>query len=371
MRLSVVQVGPHVVVQSPVTGCLIVTNAVGETIGRGLIEGCTKDEISADVERTFDLPPDLARSLTDQVLVSWDDAGLFDEAVPQWAAMSKGNAEADLCLRLSIGDTVVCLKTNCPVLFAQLSELLKRLIDDGARSASAEVEALRIGDDYGVWENGQPVWTLGNLEQARFLSARSVAVLLHGRDRVGVVLHAGAISDGAQCLVFTAESGGGKTTLVASLVASGFQYVSDDQVPVAASGAHVLPFPTAVSVKPGSLTLPELSDLIAETRAPGASPREGVTFLHPPFAWPTAEPIPVRAVVLPTFDANGPNEITRLSFEDAMRAVLLAGAEVMLEADRVRAFATLLAERPVVRLRYNTTAFAVSACRDLLACKPI
>ena len=63
------------------------------------------------------------------------------------------------------------------------------------------------------------------------------------------VFHASAISFGERCMMFLGESGNGKSTVSAILMASGFNLLADDIVPVEAISGEVFYFPAAVSVK--------------------------------------------------------------------------------------------------------------------------
>lgn len=67
------------------------------------------------------------------------------------------------------------------------------------------------------------------------------------------VFHASAISRGNQCLLFLGDSGSGKSTICAVLMAAGFNLVADDFVPVSGLKGEVFHFPAAVSVKKNAI----------------------------------------------------------------------------------------------------------------------
>ncbi len=68
-------------------------------------------------------------------------------------------------------------------------------------------------------------------------------------DRWIGVFHAAGITDGKSCVMFLGDSGNGKSTLSAILLANGFDVLSDDFLPVEASANLVCRFPAAISVK--------------------------------------------------------------------------------------------------------------------------
>lgn len=62
-------------------------------------------------------------------------------------------------------------------------------------------------------------------------------------------LHAGAAAFGGQAVLFPGPRGGGKSTLVTSLCARGWSYLSDDIVPLDPSCHVAFPFPQAPAVR--------------------------------------------------------------------------------------------------------------------------
>ena len=95
-------------------------------------------------------------------------------------------------------------------------------------------------------------------ECLNFLSGRLFMELLNSihqktADDWMAVFHASAVSDGQQCLLFLGDSGNGKSTLSAILMANGFHLLADDFVPVDAINFRVHYLPAALSVKKSAL----------------------------------------------------------------------------------------------------------------------
>ena len=79
--------------------------------------------------------------------------------------------------------------------------------------------------------------------------------LIYGKDEsdwMGV-FHASAITKGGQCVLFLGDSGSGKSTISALLMANGYDLLADDFVPVGAVSCEVFFFPVAISVKKNAL----------------------------------------------------------------------------------------------------------------------
>ena len=69
------------------------------------------------------------------------------------------------------------------------------------------------------------------------------------------VFHAAGITNGESCLIFLGDSGNGKSTLSAILMANGLEVLADDFLPVESKSGLVCHFPAAISVKNNALEL--------------------------------------------------------------------------------------------------------------------
>lgn len=72
------------------------------------------------------------------------------------------------------------------------------------------------------------------------------------RRRWLALLHASAVATPAGCLVLCGDSGAGKSTLLAGLLFAGFEFVTDDILPLEAGTGLVWPVGLAISIKQGS-----------------------------------------------------------------------------------------------------------------------
>ena len=114
----------------------------------------------------------------------------------------------------------------------------------------------RVEDSNGLlslWVNGQNVGSWEK-EYNHFLSGKfSMQIVQKIYDKkeeewMGV-FHAAGISNGKQCIMFFGDSGNGKSTLSALLMAAGFDVLSDDFLPVESKTGLVYRFPAALSIK--------------------------------------------------------------------------------------------------------------------------
>ncbi|AUN93723.1 hypothetical protein [Pseudazoarcus pumilus] len=164
------------------------------------------------------------------------------------------------------------------------------------------------------------------------------------------LFHAGALVRDARVLLLAADSGSGKTTLTASLLAEGYDFLSDEVSAVDAAGC-VDGFSRPLNVKPGSLpllrSLPALRTGFANSRLSG-----GVTLVP----WPRSAQsgMPLALVLLPEYRAGAALEIEQPSPGRAAAALMgcLLNAR-NLPRNGLTLAARLAASVPVVRATYS------------------
>jgi hypothetical protein len=71
------------------------------------------------------------------------------------------------------------------------------------------------------------------------------------------VFHASTISKNNKSIMFTGDSGNGKSTLVTILMANGYNIIADDFTPILRSDLKTYCFPTAISIKEKSFEMIE------------------------------------------------------------------------------------------------------------------
>lgn len=69
------------------------------------------------------------------------------------------------------------------------------------------------------------------------------------------VFHAAGISNGKESILFLGDSGNGKSTLSAILLASGYDVLADDFLPIESKTLEICSFPAAISVKKQAIDL--------------------------------------------------------------------------------------------------------------------
>ena len=188
------------------------------------------------------------------------------------------------------------------------------------------------------------------------------------RDWMGV-FHASAVSDGKNAIIMPGESGSGKSTSLAILMAEGFSVMADDFVPVEAKLAHVRMFPAAISIKEGAWELVRGSSpdfgRSGEVYHKDASTR--MIYLPPAIpADPETTAAPVKALVFVKYSQGA-----GLSMEEFPRHLafqhLVTDSWISPVYENVESFLDWFAELPCYRLTYSDNNLLVSTIHKLFS----
>ncbi len=139
------------------------------------------------------------------------------------------------------------------------------------------------------------------------------------------VFHASALSDGNQNILFLGDSGNGKSTLAALLVAQGFTLFADDFVPVEASTQQVHYFPAAISIKEKALEM--LNPLFPQLKD---APQIDLKYIHksvrylvtPKLEDPFQTHLPCSKLVFVKYQKDTGIKLDKLSSEEAFEQLI-------------------------------------------------
>ncbi|HMB51963.1 MAG TPA: hypothetical protein VKU40_01515, partial [Thermoanaerobaculia bacterium] len=139
-------------------------------------------------------------------------------------------------------------------------------------------------------------------------------------------LHAAAVEHRGRAILLPAASGRGKTTLAAALTAAGCGYLGDELTFLATAeggGVDAVPFPKALSLKPGSVPL--FAHL--EPQPDGG----GDAHLDPERLRPgcaVTAPLPVGGVLVPRYRDGAPFRLAPLSAGETLLALVESAADL-------------------------------------------
>jgi hypothetical protein len=341
---------------------LTVYNAMASEVWRALNAGCGAAEIAAELAAAYGEDADGTRRDVDAIIEHWRTEGLYpelpgasfkpatcsgrdDPGIPSWAA------------------EWVCRFRDHVIGFAvedrDRAEPIRNLFRDLEVHDAEAQSRLEIREG----PAGEAILVKNGTEQARVLDPLALKSCVHQsileciRPGVGwlALIHGGAVAKGGVGIGLPAISGSGKTTLIAYLIRHGFDYLSDDLIGLAAPDATIVPWPTPLSIKAGSWQAlaphyPELSSS-PTFRVRGLRAR---LLAPPPAAW-QAEPLPLRLLVFPKYQAAADTAFRRISALDALGQLLSAGIWLgyPLCRERVQAFLDWLIQIPAYVLAYD------------------
>jgi glycosyl transferase family 2 len=209
---------------------------------------------------------------------------------------------------------------------------------DGRFSIAADTEA--------------PVVGLARVDLPTFVMEAVVRGLVKNLT-TAVALHAGAVAHNGRAALIAGPTGAGKSSLVAWLIANGFDYLSDEIALLRVGEGSVLGLPRALVLKPGSagkvLALPTYQGV-------SSVPAGEHVMLRPRCVQPQeAKPFPCGLIVFPRFEAEA--ELRLESLSPAQAALRLVGTNLNARnfADGgFRALTGLARQVPAVTLRYGS-----------------
>ena len=135
------------------------------------------------------------------------------------------------------------------------------------------------------------------------------------------VFHASTISKNNQSIMFTGDSGNGKSTLVSILMANGYNIIADDFTPILRSDLKTYCFPTAISIKEKSFDMIEsLYPEIAEFKEYYINELKGNVKYLPPIT--NKMNATCNSVVWVKYGKELDNKLEKISTENALQKFL-------------------------------------------------
>jgi len=350
-------------------------------------EGLNRQAIIAELRQMFKLPAAQAEKDVDAVLTEWGTRGLLaqdNETLPppeerdELPSMHEVPAPTSVVKeyqrerRYRMLGTVFRIRFSVPGLEAVAQSVLAHLAvpDNQPFDVALDVQQDSLG-----------CFLFCNEELVdHCASEEELAPLLHGQALLNAysradcltAIHAAAVSNGDSCIVFPASSGSGKSTLTAALIASGFQYCTDELVLLKHRTHTIQAAAAGIGVKTDAWQVlqpfhPVLKDLPTFLRQDAKQ----VRYLLPPkhlLANDTAQCYPVQSLVFPSYQPKQPTSLSRISPADALCRLTEAGYDMEggLDTERVAELVSWIGGIECYELLVHDLQEAVSRIQDLL-----
>jgi hypothetical protein len=152
------------------------------------------------------------------------------------------------------GNTVRFNSNHIGILKAVETHFKYCLGEDGPVVADYEITTMSE-TDFSVSFNGSVLFSNINSDQVLWHLMQNSITQLNGASRMGIVLHAAALSHLDDGLILCGQSGCGKSSLAAWLVANGIQYLTDEVIMFPINGGETSGLCRSIILKSGSAFL--------------------------------------------------------------------------------------------------------------------
>jgi hypothetical protein len=194
-------------------------------------------------------------------------------------------------LHVGFGGSRVALSSDAPEVLAGLKRIFREMLESEPTRTVERLEVQWKGGKYNVFGTTEACIEYDSLaDTVERLRYEVVLRLVKARSDL-IWLHAGAADHRSASVMILGPWGRGKSTLVTSLYANGWTYLSDDIVPLDPNSGRAFPFPLTPMVRedPGQeLPLERLSEL-RKTTVPLLPERV------------CRDSVPISAVVFPVY----------------------------------------------------------------------
>jgi hypothetical protein len=302
---------------------IFVLNQSAAFLWAGLEAGLSAAEVAAEISRQTGTP--LANALQDceALIAEWTAAGLRGDV-----ADDLGTAARERCYRIAGVEFRITGPTG-PM--AAVHVLLGHMSVDPS-SIAPDSASLTITATAGGWALSAGQREFGeceNLEQLVPLVHANVLLMTYESSECFMALHSAAVSRGDTCVLLPGLPGNGKSTLTAALLATGYDFGTDDLAMLSGRPLRVRALPLRVGLKSGSWPvlrdrIPELEAVPSHLRADGQWIKY---WLPPPDRLPrdASARLRVAALVFPRYSPDTTCALVPITRSQALLRVSEAG----------------------------------------------
>ena len=177
------------------------------------------------------------------------------------------------------------------------------------------------------------------------------------------VFHASTVSKNNKSIMFTGDSGNGKSTLISILMANGYNIIADDFTPILRSDLKTYCFPTAISVKEKSFELVEsMHPVITDLKEYYINELKGNVKYLPPIT--NKINANCKSVVWVKYDKDSLNNLEEISKATAIQK-FLPDAWISNQDINAKAFMKWITETNFYELNYSDNKKLISLVDSL------
>jgi hypothetical protein len=360
------------------SNCLFAYNDAARFAWELIEAGRSAEDMAVEFEQAWGIPRSRARADLQSILAQWRTQGLI-AGIGHGATAAKSTPDVALdgCRATPTrwASEFTCTIGGIAMAFALETDLpsvrlfLGHLETPGARPqtkveirGNVSTEAVLVRDGLERMRTSDPALLVGGVWHC-------VLESIHPNVHWRAIIHGAALARNDAGLALVGPSGSGKTTLAAGLVGRGFDYLSDDAVPLSEPDGEIVPWPLPLSIKPGSMELlrsrfPELGNAPAYSKQ-GTEAR----LLVPPDEVWSAKAVKLRTLIFPRFRKDTAPQQRRLSPFEAIQNLLVDRVWLgyPITAARVQSFLDWIDDTPAFAISYGTLDDAVELVERVIA----
>ena len=239
---------------------------------------------------------------------------------------------------------------------------------DNTNNYDVEYKIFNSNNKLVIFKNDQFVGSWNNTELHEFQGKFSMELICSfynktEHDWMGV-FHASTISKDNRSIMFTGDSGNGKSTLVSILMANGFNVIADDFTPILREDFKTYCFPSAISIKEKSYSLMEqIYPGLKNSKQYYISELKGAVKYLPPTSKETSANC--SSVVWVKYSEDSENTINKVSIQDALKK-FLPDAWISNKEANAKAFLKWINKTEFYELNYSSNQKAIKLVSSLI-----
>ena len=239
---------------------------------------------------------------------------------------------------------------------------------DNTNNYDVEYKIFNSDNKLFIFKNNQFVGSWKNTELHEFQGKFSMELICSfynktEHDWMGV-FHASTISKDNRSIMFTGDSGNGKSTLVSVLMVNGFNVIADDFTPILRQDFKTYCFPSAISIKEKSYSLMEqLHPGLINSKQYYISELKGAVKYLPPKSQENSANC--SSVVWVKYSEGSENTMNKVSIQDALKK-FLPDAWISNKEANAKAFLKWINKTEFYELNYSSNQKAIKLVSSLI-----
>jgi hypothetical protein len=179
--------------------------------------------------------------------------------------------------------------------------------------------------------------------------------------------HASTVCNEKEAIMIIGDSGNGKSTLSALLMAHGFDLLADDFTPMLAKNQHLYRFPAAISIKQGAFSM--IEDLYenfngAELQV-SSSKHSTVKYLPPSKSFKSSQKhFECNKIVMVKYSRDSKSQLRKCSSEKILQT-LIPDSWISPQTEHSKQFLNWLKKLKFYELVYSDNEFAINKFKEL------